>query len=377
MQSIIRFVIVMAMVFGTVLLWRSDHTRSFASPPKTSGKGQDPQEEIERSLRPLRMAPVQQDWSKEAFQARVEDAIRRNDPCAMLILLREATPVSPEAKWALGNEVVLRNSGDVPPSVTELFAREDSPLLGKPNEESKHLDTRFFNALLYSGQLEGGEADAHSFRNNEKAIAIFRELAQEDAENGAYNFFLAQALKQSGAKKEEAESAYILSAKAPRFDTFYQGLYDNLLKLTYNNLAAFTWVYSYLHNAPMPNFANGTRNLRNWASDSDTGKWIANRTSKRLIDVGAKYKTDSPGYLYSQVEYMLGYGLRYTLDGKWEKDREEYMEKMKEARDNISEIPPGVSEAVSDLYRNFFQGESEDCRWSSWQALFQAYRAKR
>lgn len=378
MKSILRFFLVMVLVFGATLVWRSEPKALLGA--SQGNKNQNPHEEVERALRPLRGAPLVAVWSKPVFQSRLEDAFRRNDPCAAVAVWGEPSSVSPETRIAAGMDVLLSRQREQHPLLEELFS-EGSPWLGKPQEASRRLETRFLNALLYSNQLNGYEFNAenpqrNAHRNNERAIEIFRELAQEDSENGAYSFFLAQALRQSGAKKEEVEAAYAQAAKGPRFETFYQAFLDTLQSVAYENLATFAWVYSYLKSAPIPDFQSGSRNLRNWASGNDTGKWVAGRIANRLIDTGNRYKAQSPGYEYSQIEYILGYGLRYAVTGRAEKDREEYMERMQEVRNFIGEAPESAKHAQLELYRQMF-GKSQDCNFSTWQALYDAYRAKR
>lgn len=382
MQSIIRFLLVMSLVFGTVLLWKTDRSATAAVPPKMSSKGNDPQEEVEKSLRPLRLAPAQKDWSKSAFQERLADALDRNDPCSVLVLTRDKSPVSPEERWASGMEILLQRQRQKRPALMELFATPNSPLYGKPNEASSLKETRFFNALLFANQLEGYDENSESphsnpHRSSEKAVALLKELAQEDPENGAYGFFLAQALRQMGTGSDDVRAALSQASRASAFETFYQGLYDDLLAVSFENLASFTWVYSYLHGAPEPNFQPTIGYLRYWASQEEPGKWAANRLAKKLVDIGTKFKATSPGYLYSQAEYMIGINLRYTLEGRAEKDWKDYANRMKEARDFISETPGSVGMAETDLYMDYFSGKNEDCRWASWQALYEAYQAKK
>jgi hypothetical protein len=382
MKSIIRFLVVMALVFGAALLWKSDRKRPSLSPPKLAEKGEDPQESLNRSLRPLGMGTVQEEWSKKVFQARLEDAFDRNDPCSVLLLQQESAPVSPEERWAAGMEVLLHRQRNPSPLLEELFASADSPLMGKPQENSRRKETLFFNALLYANQLEGyNETSDHPhrnpYRNTEKAIDTLRQLAQQDPDNGAYNFFLAQVLRYAGTAKDEVQGTYAAASKAPQFDTFYQSIYDSLLQISYENLATFSWVYLYLHHAPTPNFNAGIHYLKNWAHDADPGRWAANRIVRKFIALGEHYKTESPGYLYSQSEYLLGYALRYTLDGRYDNNREDYLKRMKDAKDFISETPPSVGLAETDLYMDYFHSkEKRDCRWAAWQSLFDAYRAK-
>lgn len=380
MKSILRFLVVMALVFGAALLWKSDKRRAFNQPVRAEAKvGVNPQEEVERALRPLRTAPEVAVWSKEEFQGLLNDAFQRNDPCAVVALASEDAPVAPQKMLVAGMEVLMRQQRDRPELLEELFTREDSPLLGNVQEESRRKETRFFNALVQSGQLvnsAGEDEERVSFKDTEKAIATFRELMAEEPDNGAYQFFLAQALRQSGEKKEEMERAYANAAEAKRFDTFYQGIYNNLQELAYENLATFAWVYTYLHRAPAPDFGAAQRNLRGWAMRSDTGKWIANRLAKRMIDTGARYKASSPGYLYSQTEYVMGHNLRYTVEGRWEKNWEETAEKMREVRAFIGETPEAVVNAELELYQGVLEGTKADCNWATWQNLFDAYRAK-
>jgi hypothetical protein len=263
--------------------------------------------------------------------------------------------------------------------LTELYTSPDSPMFGRIQPDSRRKETRFLNALVNSDQLEGfagQEPGKNRYRDYDKAIETFRELAAEDPENGAPSFFLAQSLRASGAKKEEVEAALADAAKAKRFDAYYQGVYDSLQSLAYDNLATFTWVYSYLHRAPVPDYNYAKNALLGWAQRSDTGKWVAARLSNRLIDTGEHYKQESPGYLFSHLEYVLGHNVRFTVDGRWQKNWNETVEKMAEVKNFIAETSPAVNNAEVELYRDVIAGRAEECHFSTWQALFDAYRAK-
>lgn len=380
MKSILRFLLIMVFVFGAALLWKSDKRRAFSQPPRQEAKiGVNPQEEVDRALRPLRTAPEVAAWSKDDFQGRLGDAFQRNDPCAVMSLFSEEAAVAPQKFLTAGMEVLLRQQRGRHELMEDLFTREDSPLFGVPQEASRRKETRFLNALVQSNQLSGyGEEEnaKNPHRDTEKAIATFRELMAEEPDNGAYQFFLAQAMRQGGEKKTEVERAYANAAEARRFDSFYQGIYDQLQNLAYDNLATFAWVYSYMHRAPVPDFNSASRNLRNWASANDTGKWIAGRLAKRLVSVGEHYKATSPGYLYSQMEYLLGQNLKYTVEGRWERKWEETAEKMRENRAFIAETPEGVTNAELELYQGVLEGTQSECNFATWQTLFDAYRAK-
>ncbi|RZA09245.1 MAG: tetratricopeptide repeat protein, partial [Proteobacteria bacterium] len=343
MKSILRFVVILCLVFGAALVWKADKRRTFVQAPRQeTAVGVNPQEEVDRALRPLRAAPEVPAWSRDEFQGRLSDAFSRNDPCAVIGLLSEEAAVSPQKFLTAGMEVLFKQQRGREDLLEELYVREDSPLFGVPQEDSRRKETRFLNALVESNQLSGygEEADAKNpHRDTEKAIATFKELLAEEPDNGAYQFFLAQALRQSGEKKTEVERAYANAAEAKKFDPYYQGIYDNLQNLAFDNLATFAWVYSYMQRAPVPDFSAASRNLRGWALSNDTGKWIAGRLAKRLVDVGTRYKANSPGYKFSQIEYLIGQNLKYTVDGRWEKNWEETTEKMREARAFIAETP--------------------------------------
>ena len=381
MKSILRFVVVLGLVFGAALLWKADKRRSFAPPPRAEVKvGVNPQEEVDKALRPLRTEPEGPGWSKETFQGLLGDAFERNDPCAVVALTEAPAPVAPSKFLVSGMEVLLRQQRERPELLEALYAREDSPLYGEVQEDARAKEIRFFNALVESGQLRTGDQEGEprlTAARNERAVETLRELIQEEPDNGAYQFFLAQALKQGGEKKEEVQRAYANAAEAKRFEPFYQGVFDNLQELAFENIATFAWVYSYLHRSPMPDFQTAQRNLRNWAAGNDTGKWVASRLANRLIATGQRYKETSPGYLYSQVEYVMGHNLRYLVQGRWEKNWEETAEKMREVRAFIAEAPPAVTNAELELYQDLLGGEKGACRFATWQALYDAYRAKR
>jgi tetratricopeptide (TPR) repeat protein len=210
----------------------------------------------------------------------------------------------------------------------------------------------------------------------ERSIEIFKELATEDADNGAHSYFLASALRQSGGKKEEVRAAFNQSVKTSKFDPFYQSIYDSLQSIAYTNSATFTWVHSFLETMPMPDYDLGIRYLKYWAHEEETGKWIAHRLAKRLIDIGSKYKTHSPGYQFSRSEYLLGENLKYTVEGKMEKSWEDYMNRMREAQNFISETPRPVVDAEINIYREKIEGK-KSCGPDAWRSLFTAYKSKK
>jgi hypothetical protein len=380
MKSLFRYILVVGAFLIVAIAASNDKVSIAASPPMDMGKNEDPMESIYRAVRPLGGAPILQEWTTENFQSRLEDAFRRADPCMVMNLVSESAPVPPATKWAAGMSVFFRWVEDSSPVLRELYATSQSPIYGGTIANSKTKEVLFFQALQNSNQWKidrEEEQSRVSFKEVDEAINQMKVLAQEDPENGVYSFFLGQALRLLGAKKEEVESAYSQSSKAQRFDPFYQGLNDELLKLSYSNMATFVWIYSFLHRSPEPDFSYAVRNLRNWASDSEPGKWIASKLAKKLTELGAKYKLESPGYLISQQEYLLGYGLKYAIDSRVSEDREELVKRMKEAKDFISEIPAAVGAAETELFMGRIQPEQNElCNWSSWQSLYESYKAK-
>jgi hypothetical protein len=380
MKSLFSYALVVGVFLMVAIIASKDKTSIAATPPMNMGKNEDPMESIYRAVRPLGGAPILQEWTIENFQSRLEDAFRRADPCMVMNLAMEAAPVPPATKWAAGMSIFFRWVDDSNPVLRELYATSQSPIYGGINTNSKTKEALLFQALLNSNQWNfdrEGEQNRVSFKEVDEAVNQLKALAQEDPENGVYSFFLGQALRLMGAKKEEVESAYIQSSKATKFDPFYHRLNDELLKLSYVNMATFVWVYSFLHRSPEPDFSFAVRNLKNWASDSEPGKWIASKLAKRLTELGAKYKTESTGYLISQQEYLLGFGLKYAIDSRVSEDREELVKRMKEAKDFISEIPSNVGAAEAELFMGRIQSEQNDaCNWSSWQSLYESYQAK-
>lgn len=372
MHSILRFLVVVGMIFGTLLLWHSDQ-ESVASNAKGSLKSVE--EELSHSLRALPALASDKNWSEENFSEELSDAFSRNDPCSVLALLKGADSVAPQRVWAAGMRVLFRRTSVTDPLLLDFFTKEGSPLLGGV-EAGTAPQWRFFQALALSRQLSS-ELFLHK-KNLDSALELLKGLVAEDPENGAYQYFLGQTLRALGAAKDDVHAAFQAASKAPKFDLFYQGIYDKLLETSYRNSASFTWVYAYLKVAPLPDFNEGLRYIRYWASIEENGKWVANRISKRFMDLGSQYKATSPGYLYSHAEYIQGQQLRLAVDGKMEKDWAAYTERMREAKDFISESPKVLGAAESALFQGLLRGEEkQECNWLNWKELFEVYRAKK
>lgn len=384
MKAIARFLILLLLVCGTALAWKSNDRRfrHYVSNDEAS-RAKEEGDVLQGLLHPVQGHSQSNNsdlaWSKADFQAKLEDAFQKNDPCAVQELLHNTKDAAPRDFWSAGMAVLLSNSKQ--PALEELLASPDSPLYGQPREDGKSMEARFFNALAYSGQLrlveEGEDSPRHKGpRNLDKAIEIFKALQQEDGENGAYAYFLAGALRQSGSKKEEVHAALGQAAKASHFESFYQKLYDELQTAAYSNVAAFAWVHSFLDTAPTPDYEIVTRYLKYWAHNEEPGKWIALRLAKRLVEVGSGYKAHSPGYQFSRSEYLLGQNLKYTVEGRMEKSWEDYMNKMREAQDFISESPKPVLDSESNLYRERIETKPS-CGPDAWKSLYAAYKAKK
>ncbi|MGZ3651038.1 MAG: hypothetical protein ACXVB9_03885 [Bdellovibrionota bacterium] len=386
MKAIARFLVLLLLVCGTALAWKSNDRKFRHFVSADEGSRQKEEGEILQSvLHPMQSRSQANSadlvWSKTEFQTRLEEAFQKNDPCAVLELLHNTKDAAPREYWSAGMAVLLSQAHDKQPVLEELLANPESPIYGQPKEDSKQRETRFFNALVYSGQLRGLEENddsphRHGPRNLDKAIETFKALAQEDPDNGAYSYFLAGALRQGGAKKEEVHAALGQASKAPKFDTFYQSLFDELQTAAYSNVAAFAWVHSFLDAAPTPDYEIVTRYLKYWGHTEEPGKWIAYRLAKRLVEIGSKYKTHSPGYQFSRSEYLLGENLKYTIEGRMEKSWEDYMNKMREAQDFISESPKPVLDSEINLYRERIETKPS-CGPDAWKSLYAAYRAKK
>ncbi len=384
MKAIARFALLLLLICGTTLAWRSSERR-FRAFSEDANRQKAEGEILQDALRPLHStrlsSKIEPAWSRTEFQTKLEDAFQKNDPCAVLDLLRNTKDASPREYWSSGMAVLLSQSSERAALLEELLANPQSPMYGIPSEGSKRLETRFLNALLLSGQLKGLDETPDSPRrggprNAEKAIEIFKELATEDPENGAYSFFLGSVLREKGAVKEEVRAAFNQASKTARFDPFYQGIFDSLQTVAYSNAATFTWVYSFLESMPMPDYEIGIRYLKNWAHSEEPGKWIAHRFAKRLADLGAAYKSKSPGYQFSRSEYMLGQNLKFTVEGRMEKSWEEYMNKMREAHKFISETPKSVEDAEIVLYGERIDNK-RSCGPDAWKMLYSAYKAKK
>jgi len=384
MKAIVRYLVLLLFVCGTALAWKSTDRRFRPYSASDSGGQKEESEAMQAALQPLLQsragAKVVASWSRNEFQTRLSDAFHKNDPCAVTELLRHTEDAAPQEFWSAGM-VVLLGQGERSPILEELLGSPASPFYGQPQEEAKFKETRFFNALLYSGQLmgleEGDEQPKRAgSRNLERSLEILKELVLEDADNGAYSFFLAMTLRQAGAKKEEVRAALSQAARANKFDAFYQTLFDQLLSIGYSNAATFTWVYSFLELMPAPNYDQGIRYLKYWASSEEPGKWIAHRIAKRMIDVGSKYKSQSPGYQFSRNEYMLGQNLKLTVEGLQEKSWRDYTLKMQEAQAFISEAPQPVVDAEVSIFGERISGKPS-CGPEAWKSLFEANKAKK
>jgi hypothetical protein len=387
MKAIARYLVVLLLVCGTALAWKTTDRRFRHYSGSDEGARQKEQGEIlQAMLQPMQSrahaGADEMAWSRADFQAKLEDAFQKNDPCAVEELLHNTGDAAPREVWSSGMTVLLASAHDKAEALEELLGNPESPLYGLPRDNSKRRETLFFNALLYSGQLrlplEEGEDGArrHGVRNYDKAIEIFKGLTAEDAENGAYSYFLAGALRQSGAKKEEVHAAFAAAAKASHFDPFYQSLFDSLQAAAYNNVAEFAFVHSFLESGPSPDYEIGTRYLKYWGHSEEPGKWIAFKLAKRLVDLGTKYKNHSPGYQFSRSEYLLGQNLKYTVEGTQEKSWETYMNKMREAQDFIAEEPKPVVDSEVNLYRERIEPKPS-CGPDAWKAMYASYKSKK
>lgn len=386
MKAIVRYLVLLLLVCGTALAWKGNG-RGFSrfSPLDDSARQKEEGEAMQAALQPLLQARSvsKKDvsaWSKGEFQARLEEAFQKNDPCLVQELIHHPQDAAPREFWSAGMAVLLGQYGDKNAPLEELLAGADSPVYGIPHEEAKKMEERFFTALIHSGQLQGMDESDDSPRrtgkNFEKAIEEFKALAQEDSDNGAHSFFLAGALRQSGAKKEEVRAAMNQAARAKKFEPYYQGLFDQLLSVGYANVATFAWVHAFLEKMPAPDYDQGIRYLKYWASEEEPGKWIAHNVAKRLADTGSKFKAQSPGYIFSRQEYLLGKNLQFTVEGKPQKSWEEYINKTREATEFISERPKPVTDAEISLYGDRI-GEKHACGPEAWKSLYAAYKAKK
>lgn len=384
MKAIVRYLLLLLLVCGTALAWKSTDRRyrNFSGSAGDEARQKEEGAVMQAALQPILQgsSKAMTTWSKVEFQRKLEEAFEKNDPCAVLELLQQTKDAAPHDFWSSGMAVLLGRARDNDELLGELLAIPQSPLYAQVREDSKTRETRFFNALVYSGQLQGiDESDDQPRRggprNFERAIELFKELAQEDPENGAYSYFLATALRQAGAKKEEVHAAMSQASRTAKFDAFYQTIFDRLQSVAYSNVATFAWAYSFLEIMPAPDFAPGIRYLKYWASTEEAGKWTAQRFAKRLIEVGAKYKKASPGYQFSRKEYMLGQNMKFTVENKQENNWKEYQDRMQESHAFISERPRPVEEAEISLFRERIENK-RSCGPEAWKSLYAAYKAK-
>jgi hypothetical protein len=377
MKSIFRYILLMLLVFGAAFLWRGERRRSrglaadevhlvAAAPAGPHG---------EYLLPTIRGEGSQDSWTLTGFQNSIEEAFLKNEPCAVLNALQQKSPEAPATIWAAGMQILLEQSREKKPLLQRFFASPDSPLFGGLQPAAPERELRFFTSLLQMNLWHPyGEKSSGLYRSNE-AVEILRGLIQEDPDNGIYHFYLAQALRQSGAEKKEMENNFIYAAKAARFDPFYQGLANELQAIGLENSATFAFVHTFLDRMPAPEYAPASRILKSWAKENDTGKWIAGRLARRLSELGAMYKKASPTYSYSHTEYLIGQNLLYTVNGRAESDREGFFERMKEAQAFISEKDREVRSAEIDIYGALMSDESQ-CQPSHWRALHEASREK-
>lgn len=386
MKAIARFSLLLLLICGTALAWKSsEHRFRRFVPQSDEGRQREESDMMQDALQPLgsarMMGKIAPTWTKGEFQSKLEEAFQRVEPCAVLELLHSTNGASPREYWSAGMAVLVSQARERVPLLEELLARQTSPIYGMPLVDSKSKETRFLNALLYSGQLrasDDGESTPKHLgnRNLDKAVEILKQLIQEDPDNGAYSYFLASTLKQMGANKDEVRAAFQQASKAPRFDPFYQSIFDDLQHIAYANAATFAWAHAFLESMPLPDYEIGIRYLKYWAHDEENGKWVALRLAKRFLDIGASYKSGSPGYQFSHSEYVLGQHLKLAVEGKMEKSWEEYATKMREAQSFISDAPKEVKEAEVNIYGEKI-GEKQGCVPDSWKMLFQASRAKK
>jgi tetratricopeptide (TPR) repeat protein len=379
MKAITRFLLLLLLVCGTIFVCKTND-RQFRRFSEDGSHLKEEGEMLQEVLQPAHASALSQPaWSKAEFQTRLEEAFQKNEPCVVIELLRDTRDAPPREFWSSGMAVLLSLTQERSPLFGELLASPSSPFYGIP-ESSTRTETQFFNALFYSGQLRGlGESNdtprRHGSRNLDRAIEIFRSLAQKDPENGIFPFFLSSALRLNGAKKEEVRAALSQASKALRFDPYYQSIFDNLQSVAFRNAATFAFVHIFLEFMPAPDYEQGIHYLKYWAHSEEPGKWIALRLAKRMAELGAGYKKRSPGYQFSRSEYVLGQNLKFTVEGKMEKSWEEYMKLMRAAQEFISESPQAVVDAESSLYRERIENKLS-CGPDIWKTLYAAYKAK-
>jgi len=366
---------VLLVLFGIYFLSPGEEKISVVSIPDKDLKA------LSRSFGSLPMNSMQRNWSEKDFEKELQLAFRKNNPCAALDLMEESAQISPAITFSAGMRSLLTFVGEDKAALLVSFGDARSPLFGAgvsgTELDATSASIRFLEALLLSGNLDWPEGAGNSKRSMERALEILEKLGFEDPENGVIFYFIGQVKRFLGRSKEEVREAYTLASKTTKFNPYYQDLYDQLLKISYKNVATFAFVHRFLEAAPSPNYNEGLRYIRYWAQSEEPGKWVANRISKKLIELGEKHKKESPGYLYQQKEYVEGQNLKLTVEGRPEKDWESYVNKMKEAKDFMSDWPPQARLAQAGLLQSVLSNKKNSCDSQVWKQLYEAYKNKK
>ena len=183
MKAIARFLMLLFLICGTALAWKTNDNRVRGYSGDHSRAKED-KENIEFILQQVHgVSKIDQTWSKIDFQARLEDAFERNDPCAVKDLIRYSREVSPKEFWSSGMRVLFKRFKEKSEVLKELLSEPEGPIYGLPREDAVSREARFLNALLFSGQIMGkGEREDQwkkkTLRSPEKSVEILKKIGR-------------------------------------------------------------------------------------------------------------------------------------------------------------------------------------------------------
>src|SRR3989338_7299399 len=93
MKAIVRYLILLLLVCGTALAWKSSDRRfrGYSASGGDSARQKEDGETMQAALQPLMRGPslTVSTWSKSEFQGKLEEAFQKSDPCVVIDMLSQ------------------------------------------------------------------------------------------------------------------------------------------------------------------------------------------------------------------------------------------------------------------------------------------------
>lgn len=156
-------------------------------------------------------------------------------------------------------DAVLVNA-DLDQSMLDLFdtGGDASQMVSTQNADRSPINS-FVNALFISGQLSGASPDQ---RDDQYALSILENLASQDPDNGAYDYFTILPMQRAGYSQEAIQERFRSMFQKPVFNTFLKELYQRMFQKSLIDSSHFLAGLLINRNSPIPDLS-GTRDVLN------------------------------------------------------------------------------------------------------------------